>query len=113
MKYVFEEPKEYTFKDRDGHSGKKFLTNSNQSDHLIIECNDKLTIALTQQKSEFNYYVIEGEGYFIMDDVKETVTKGDLIVIHPGTKFTFGGKLKMLLNNSPKWSTDQETTKEI
>jgi mannose-6-phosphate isomerase-like protein (cupin superfamily) len=113
MKYVFEEPKEYTFKDRDGHSGKKFLTNSDQSDHLIIECNDKLTVALTQHKSEFSYYVIEGNGHFIIDGVKETVTKGDLIVIPPGTKFTFGGKLKMLLINTPHWSPGQEEAEKI
>jgi mannose-6-phosphate isomerase-like protein (cupin superfamily) len=110
MKYVFEEPEEYTFKDRNGHSGKIFLTNSDQSDHLIIECSDKLTVALTQQKSEFNYYVIEGEGYFILNGDKQKVSKGNLIVIPPGTKYNFGGKLKMLLINTPPWSPDQETS---
>jgi mannose-6-phosphate isomerase-like protein (cupin superfamily) len=113
MKYVFQEPEEYTFKNRDGHDGKNFKTNSSLSDHLIIECHDKLTVALTQHKSEFSYYVIEGNGYFIIDDVKETITKGDLIVIPPETKFTFGGKLKMLLINTPQWSPGQEEAEKI
>ena len=109
MQYVFPEPDEYGFKDVNGHDGKFFGTNSPRTNHLIIECHDKLTVSLTQNESEFNYYVIKGDGYFVFNGEKQSVTTGDMIVIPPGTKYTFGGELKMLLINTPRWSQDQET----
>lgn len=112
IQYVYQEPSEYTFKNRDGHDGKLFGTNSKTTNHLIIECREKLTVALTQQKSEFNYYIIEGNGFFMLNDVRHDVTKGNLIVIPPGTKYSFGGQLKMLLINTPPWSADQELVEQ-
>lgn len=109
MQYVFHEPNEYGFSDRDGHDGKFFGTESSTTQHLIVECHDKLRVFNTEQEVEFNYYVIEGEGHFIFNGQEEKVAKGDLIVIPPGTKFTFGGKLKMLLINTPRWTAEQES----
>lgn len=111
--YVFHEPVEYGFKNRDGHNGKFFGTNSPLTQHLIIECTDKLTVQLTQQEVEFNYYVIEGNGYFTLNGEEQEVSKGDLIVVAPGTKYTFGGKLKMLLINTPRWSAEQEVIEKL
>jgi len=37
----------------------------------------------------------------MINDEKMEIKKSDLIVIPPGTKYTFGGKLKMLLINTP------------
>lgn len=108
MQYIFQEPDEYTFEDRDGHSGKIFPTTSTFSKHLIIECNEKLQVSLIQHEVEFSYYIIKGEGYFIIEDEKQLVTEGDLVVLPPGTKYTFGGRLKMLLVNTPQWHKDQE-----
>ncbi len=113
MQYVYHEPDEYGFKDRDGHDGKFFGTNSDKTQHLIIECRDKLKVALTQSETEFNYYVIEGNGYFILNGDKQDVAKGDLVVVPPGTKYTFGGQLKMLLINTPKWSAEQEEVEQL
>src|SRR5215217_5773045 len=104
MKYVFTEPKEYGFKGKNGHDGKFFGTDSPRTQHLIIECQEKLTVSLTQAACEFNYLVLEGEGYFIIDDLKHEVRIGDLVVIPPGTKYTFGGQLKMFLFNTVRWS---------
>ena len=112
-KYVYHEPAEYGFKDRDGHDGKFFGTESPRTQHLIIECSDRLTVQLIQKEAEFNYYVIEGNGYFVLNGNKQKVAKGDLIVVAPGTRYTFGGKLKMLLINTPKWSAEQETVEKL
>lgn len=111
--YVFHEPAEYGFKDRDGHDGKFFGTSSPLTQHLIIECSDNLTVQLTQQKVEFNYYIIEGSGYFVFNSEKQKVAKGDLVVVAPGTKYSFGGKLKMLLISTPKWSAEQEVVEKL
>lgn len=108
MQYIFPEPKSHNFKDVNGHHGKFFGTHSPHTNHLIVECDKKLTVSLIQHKSEFNYYVIEGDGYFVINDQTKAVSAGDLIVLPPGTKYSFGGKLKMLLINTPHYSPDQE-----
>lgn len=113
MQYIFHEPSEYGFKDRDGHDGKFFGTDSPRTQHMIIECNDKLMVSLTEREAEFTYYLIEGEGYFVFNDERQKVRKGDLVVVPPGTKYTFGGKLKMLLINTPKWSAEQEEIESL
>ncbi len=113
MQYIFREPQEYGFRDQDGHSAKFFDTDSPRTKHLLIECKDQLTVALTERESEFNYYVIEGSGYFIFHGDKQAVIKGDIIVVPPETQFTFGGQLKMLLISTPKWSIDQETVQRL
>ena len=109
MSYVFSEPEEYGFRDRDGHHGKFFTTHSEKANHLIIECDDKLTVVLTERVSEFTYYVTAGSGYFLLNDERHEVKSGDLVVIPAGTKFTFGGQLRMFLTTSPPWTADQET----
>lgn len=108
MSYIFSEPSEYGFKNVNGHSGKFFGTDSPLTNHLIVECDEKLTVSLIQHKSEFTYYVLEGEGYFIINDQKRPVTHGDLIVLPPKTKYTFGGKLKLFLINTPRYTPEQE-----
>ena len=113
IQYVFHEPTKYAFKGRDGHDGKFFGTNSPLTQHLIIECNDKLTVQLTQQASEFNYYIIEGNGYFVLNGERQEVTRYDLVVVTPGTKYTFGGTLKMLLISTPKWTAEQEIVEKL
>lgn len=113
MQYVFHEPDEYGFKDRDGHDGKFFDTDSPTTQHMIVECNDKLMVSLTQSETEFTYYLLEGDGYFVLDGERQKVTKGDLVVVPPGTKYTFGGNLKMLLINTPRWSAEQEKIEKL
>jgi mannose-6-phosphate isomerase-like protein (cupin superfamily) len=112
MQYVFPEPSEYKFKDVHGHDGKFFGTSSPRTNHLIIECQEKLTVSLVQHESEFNYYVLQGSGYFMFSDEQQAVKAGDLVVIPPGTKFSFGGTLKMLLINTPRYTPEQEEVVE-
>lgn len=108
MRFVFREPAEYGFQDRNGHSGKFFNASSQQAGHLIIECQNKLTVSLIEHEVEFTYYILDGSGYFVCDGEKQEVRKGDLVVIPAGTKFTFGGQLKMHLMTTPRFWPEQE-----
>ena len=110
-RYILEEPKDYSFEDRSGHSGKKFQTLTTHEGALIIECDDALTVSLRENECDFSYYVIQGSGYFVFNDgERESVEAGNLVSIPAGTKFTFGGKLKMLLVNAPGYNPEQEET---
>lgn len=47
-------------------------------------------------ESTIFYYVIDGNGEFIVNEKKIKVTKNDLIEISPKNKYTYKGNLKML-----------------
>lgn len=108
MSHVFKEPTNYKFRDVNGHHGKVFEVDSHLVDPLIIECDKELTVTLQEKEVERVYYIISGEGYFIVDEEKEEVTAGNLVHIPTNSIFTFGGKLKMLLVDAPRWSAEQE-----
>jgi mannose-6-phosphate isomerase-like protein (cupin superfamily) len=107
MKYVFSEPAEPAF-DKIGHTGKIFGAKSGFTNHLVIETEEGISKSLIEHKSEFNYYVIDGTGEFVIAGDRYPCHPGDLIVIPPGTVFTFNGKLKLLLINTPGFSPEQE-----
>lgn len=49
------------------------------------------------------YYILEGEGVFVLEGVDYDVSKGDLVVIPRGFEYKDKGNLKMLCFNSPRW----------
>lgn len=58
--------------------------------------------------STYTWFIIEGEGTFVINDEKCTVAPKDLIVIPPNTRVHYFGKLKMLLAASPAFNPDNE-----
>jgi hypothetical protein len=58
--------------------------------------------------STYTWFIIEGEGTFVINDEKYTVKPKDLIVIPPNTRVHYFGRLKMLLAASPAYSPDNE-----
>ena len=104
--YVFSEPGPVDF-DRYGHTGKFLGTHSDKTGHLIIETKTGITKSLVEHECEFNYFVIEGVGEFIIGGDTHACRMGDLVVIPPGTTFTFNGNLKMLLINTPTYTPEQ------
>jgi mannose-6-phosphate isomerase-like protein (cupin superfamily) len=77
---------------------------------VLICVDDKLGCTIRQRECDFCYYILEGGGYFEINGAREDCAKGDLVVIPAGNKFTFGGKMKMILNCTPPWSESQEET---
>lgn len=109
--YVIKEPRKISFK-KVGIRGKIFpMSNFTQSTSLVLvetEVGHETTII--EHKSDFIYYILEGNGHFVVNDVQEDFSKGDLVVIPSGTKFTYKGKFKTLLSCTPPWKEEQEET---
>jgi mannose-6-phosphate isomerase-like protein (cupin superfamily) len=105
--FVFPEPAEPAF-NKIGHTGKFFGTHSSHSNHLVIETENGYEKSLREHVCEFNYYVIHGRGELIADGGIYPIKQGDMIVIPPGTVFTFNGQLKMLLINTPPFTPEQD-----
>ncbi len=55
------------------------------------------------EKSAFIYYIIEGSGTWIIEDIEYAVEKEDVIIVPPGKRFYFRGNLKQLCITSPAW----------
>ena len=109
--HVVKEPKKLSF-NKVGIQGKIFpMDNLTQNtSFVLVETEQGHETTIIEHKSDFIYYILKGKGYFIINDVQEECSKGDLVVIPAGTKFSYKGKLRLLLSCTPLWREDQEET---
>jgi mannose-6-phosphate isomerase-like protein (cupin superfamily) len=52
-------------------------------------------------------YVIAGSGKVVVDGIASEVTEGDLVLINPGEKFFWEGKMTLLMPCTPAWTPEQ------
>ena len=57
--------------------------------------------------SDLAYFVLEGEGKFLVEDKEFSVKKGDLIFIPKNTKYKDSGHLTLLAVSSPRFDRDK------
>lgn len=108
---VLEEPATISF-NKLGHTGKIFPTKElvEKTEYILIQTGSGLGATIIEHECDFVYYVLEGRGHFLIDDRREECKVGNLVVIPAGTKFTYKGRLKMLLVVSPPFWPEQEET---
>lgn len=58
--------------------------------------------------STYQWYIIEGGGTYVIDGEKHEATQGDLVVVPPGHRMYYYGKMKMLLVTTPKYDEANE-----
>lgn len=109
--YVITEPSKFSFA-KMGIKGKIFPTSdiAKKTSFLFVETEHGHETTVIEHESDFIYYILEGSGYFVVNDVKEDCFQGQLVLIPAGTKFTYKGKLKLLLSCTPPWKEEQEET---
>jgi mannose-6-phosphate isomerase-like protein (cupin superfamily) len=57
---------------------------------------------LRTDRSTRLYYVVEGEGWFVLGDEPEVAVRmGDIVVVPRGTAYQLGGELTYLVVNGP------------
>lgn len=108
---ILKKPSRYSFI-KVGIKGKKFDVASvtDKTGVCQIETEKGHETTIIEHKCDFIYYIIEGRGTFEINDQKEDVTVEDLVVIPAELKFTYKGKLKMLLITTPAFYPEQEET---
>lgn len=63
------------------------------------------------EKVEALWYVESGTGTITIENVRYQVSKGDMIHIRPGEKFSINGDaLRLVVAGSPPWTTEQHKT---
>lgn len=109
--YVVKEPKDFSF-DKVGIKGKIFpLSNFVQStSFVLIGTKQGHETTIIEHESDFIYYILKGSGYFVVNDIEEECSKGNIVVIPAGTKFTYKGTFKLLLACTPPWREEKEET---
>lgn len=58
------------------------------------------------QRSTELYYVIDGEGFVVLDGVKEPVRRGSLVHIPPGVVHSAIGRMRVLVIGVPDIADD-------
>ena len=59
------------------------------------------------------YYVIEGNGYFTIENKKYIVESGTLVEVPPNVEYSYSGAMKMLMVGTPRWvKGNEEFTKK-
>lgn len=59
-------------------------------------------------ESTYMYYIVEGEGTFMLNDEPVKAKATDLLVIPPNTRIHYFGKLKMVLTVTPTFKAENE-----
>lgn len=84
----------------------------NEKKHNISFAKVKL---IGEQKTSLNknsdiyYYVLEGEGFFYIEETKKVaVAKGDLVYIPKGTKYKDEGELILLAISNPRFNREDQ-----
>lgn len=60
------------------------------------------------EKSDFIYYILEGNGTWIVEDREFKVRAGDVVVVPAGKRFWFRGNLKQICVTAPAWEEEYE-----
>ncbi|KKP87240.1 MAG: hypothetical protein UR89_C0004G0029 [Candidatus Roizmanbacteria bacterium GW2011_GWA2_35_8] len=109
--HVLKLPKDYSF-EKVGIKGKKYFAQelTKKSGFVFVETEKGHQTIIVNHKIDCFYFVLEGNGYFKIDDVRETFSKYDLIVIPAESKFTYKGKAIFLRITTPPYYPEQEET---
>ena len=60
------------------------------------------------EKSAFIYYIVEGEGVYVIGGVEHRVRAGDVVVVPPNNSIYFRGHLRQVLVTVPPWEESGE-----
>jgi mannose-6-phosphate isomerase-like protein (cupin superfamily) len=75
---------------------------------VLVDTEDGHNQEFYDKESTFNYFVLEGEGIFYLNDKDFIVSKGDCILISPNTRIYYKGKMRLLLLTNPAWKPENE-----
>jgi mannose-6-phosphate isomerase-like protein (cupin superfamily) len=59
-------------------------------------------------KSAFIFYIIEGQGTWVIEDQEFPVEATDVVIVPPGKRFYYRGTLKQVCITAPAWEAEYE-----
>ena len=59
-------------------------------------------------KSAFVFYIIEGQGTWVIEDKEYPVEAMDVVIVPPGKRFYYSGSFKQVCITAPAWEGEYE-----
>lgn len=59
-------------------------------------------------KSAFVFYIVEGQGTWVIEDREYPVEATDVVIVPPGKRFYYKGALKQVCITAPAWEAPYE-----
>ncbi len=108
MAYILTLPSSPSFEGK-GLKGFQFapLTHPDIDVHLVDVEKGHDTFMISKKITRI-YYVLEGQGYFTIDNNKYDVRPAVLVQIPPNVEYSYSGQMKLLLIGNPRWFKGNE-----
>ena len=62
---------------------------------------------VVNEESKELVFVLEGKGRLVIEGKEIKLHEGDLLLIEPGERYFWQGKMKIFMANTPKWKPEQ------
>ena len=108
MAYIFTIPSSPTFTTK-GLKGFQFEPLKTQElDIHYVDVETGHDTFFISKKLTLIYYIIEGRGYFTIENQKYVVEPGLLVEVPPNVEYSYSGTMKLLLISNPRWFKGNE-----
>lgn len=107
MTYTLIHPEKPTFEQK-GLSGFQFPTKNKDVEVYFVDVEKGHDKFIISKKITHMYYILEGTGFFIINNKQYDITPGMLVEVPPDVEFCFSGKMKLLLIMNPPFFPENE-----
>jgi mannose-6-phosphate isomerase-like protein (cupin superfamily) len=113
MPYVYSIPSTPSFTGK-GLKGYQFgpLRNQEVEIHFVDVEKGHDTFFISKRLTRI-YFILEGKGYFTIENKKYDVESGILVEVPPNVEYSYSGTMKLILIGNPRWfKGNEEITKK-
>jgi chemotaxis methyl-accepting protein methylase/mannose-6-phosphate isomerase-like protein (cupin superfamily) len=109
MPYVYPLPRSVSFTGK-GLSGYTFGPLSQKDLEIYyIEVKKGHDVFMISKKITRTYYVLDGSGYFTIDNQRYDVGAGVVVEVPPGVEYCYSGKMTLIGISKPRWFSGNDT----
>jgi mannose-6-phosphate isomerase-like protein (cupin superfamily) len=112
MSYIIPVPSAPAFSLK-GMKGYQFELKDQEHDFYYLDVETGHDVFIKSKKITRFYYILEGNGYFTVENQKYDVEPGMLVEVPPHVEYSYSGKMKIFLVSHPLWfkGNDEVTRK--
>ena len=105
MSYIKQRPTEATFTQK-GLEGFLYSLDSKDLEIYFIDSTEGHDGYVKAKEITHIYYIIQGQGKFILNNEEKEVREGDVVEIPPNVEFTYKGEMKLVMIIAPPWKEE-------
>jgi mannose-6-phosphate isomerase-like protein (cupin superfamily) len=107
MAFIKKIPEKPTFSQK-GLKGYRYDIENKEVEVYLVNVTEGHDKYLISKKITHCYYVLQGKGFFDIEEKKHFVKAGMLIEVPPNIEYVYSGKMKLLLIMNPPWFEGNE-----